>query len=170
MPTSLRVLGRIAVFVLASGIASTTTAIAQSAADQNRQALKPYLAPRVVTTLDWELVQFNLIWQGSYDGSVEYLTSYPLLFDGKAMRFRATFGVREKRDSRDPEPWFALPKAKRESIMQGAIDHMLGLLSESFPEVKQRPSLLHVEFWFRSAGGGRSVIGRFENGALVLIE
>lgn len=158
------------VLVFCVSMAATSVAVAQSSRDQNARALKQYLAPRQVTELEWELVQFNLIWQGARVGSADYVTSHPLSFDAKAMRFRATFSIQEKREFNDPEPWFQLPRARRESTIQGAVDHLLDLLAQSFPEVKSRPALVYVEFWFRSKGGGKSVIAKFENGTLSLTE
>ena len=138
-------------------------------AQAQAQALKPYLVPYPVTRLEWDLVQFNLLWQGAFAAEVNYVSSHPVLFDAKNMRFRATFTVQEKRVHNDPEPFFGLPRPKRESILRGAIDHLLNLLSQTFPEVKGDPSLLYVEFWYRAAGGN-TVLARFESGQLRISE
>lgn len=156
--------------ILCAALATTTLAHAQSQRDQNARALKPYMATRVISTLEWELLQFNMAWQGSFVGAVDYVTSYPVAFDPKTMRFRATFAVQEKREYNDPESFFKLPRAKRESILQGAADHLVELLGQSFPEIKSNRSLVYAEFWFRSSGGGRSVIAKYENGSLSLLE
>lgn len=140
---------------------------AQPISEQNAQLIKPYLAPRTISTLEWELLQFNLLWQGSSEGS--YVASYPVFFDSKTMRFRATFQVRENRVYQDPEPFFSLPKVKRESIIQGAINNLVDHLATNFPEVKSNKQLLYAEFWFMS-NGGRSTVAKYENGALTLSE
>ena len=156
--------------ILCSALATSMLAYAQSQHDQNARSLKPYMASRVISTLEWELLQFNMLWQGSFVGAVNYVTSYPVVFDPKAMRFRATFAVQEKREYNDPEPFFKLPRAQRESILQGAIDQLAELLGQSFPEIKSNRSLVYAEFWFRSSGGGRSVTAKYENGSLSLAE
>ena len=156
--------------ILYAALVTSTVTHAQSLRDQNARALKPYMTSRVISTLEWELLQFNLLWQGSLDGTVNYVTSYPVLFDSKAMRFRATFGVQEKREYGDTETFFKLPRAKRESFLQGAVDRLEDLLGQSFPEIKSNRSLVYVEFWFRLSGGGHSVIAKYENGLLSLTE
>lgn len=156
--------------ILCAALATSTLAHPQSQRDQNARILKPYMATRVISTLEWELLQFNLAWQGSFVGAVDYVTSYPVGLDPKTMRFRATFTVQEKREYNDPEPFFKLPRAKRESILQGAVDHLVEILGQSFPEIKSNRSLVYAEFWFRSSGGGRSVVAKYENGSLSLTE
>lgn len=160
----------LAILLLILYSAFSIAVYAQSQRDNNARTLKPYFSPRVISVLEWELLQFNLLWQGSFDGSVNYVTSYPVLFDVKSMRFRATFAVQEKRDFNDPNIFFKLPRAQRESILQGAIDQLTVLLEQSFPQVKNNPSLLYAEFWFRSSGGGRSVIAKLENGTFSMSE
>lgn len=156
--------------ILCAVLATSTLAHPQSQRDQNARVLKPYMATRVISTLEWELLQFNLVWQGSFVGAVDYVTSYPILFDPKAMRFRATFFVQEKREYNDPEPFFKLPRAKRESILKGAVDQLERLLGETFPEIKSNRGLVYAEFAFRSSGGGQSVVAKYENGSLSLTE
>ncbi|PKO72395.1 MAG: hypothetical protein CVU20_02470 [Betaproteobacteria bacterium HGW-Betaproteobacteria-14] len=122
------------------------SAHAQSPRDQNMRALKPYMTSRTISTLEWELLQFNLLWQGSFVGEINHITSYPVIFDPKTMRFRATFAIQEKREYNDPEPFFKLPRARRESILQGAADQLVELLGQSFPEIKNNRSLVYAEF------------------------
>lgn len=154
------------ILILCAGVATSITAVAQSSREQNVRAIKPYLIPRPISILEWELLQFNLLWQGSFVGNVNYLTSFPVMFDQKAMRFRATFSVQDKREHNDPELFFRLPKPQRESIFQGAIDQLIEHLAQSFPEIKSNRGMLYAEFWFRSPSGGRSVVARYENGML----
>jgi hypothetical protein len=156
--------------ILCAALAVSTLAHSQSLRDQNARVMKPYMATRVTSTLEWELLQFNLLWQGSLVGAVNYVTSYPVAFDPKTMRFRATFAVQEKREHNDPEPFFKLPRAQRESILKGAVDQLEELLGQSFPEIKSNRGLMYAEFWFRSSGGGRSVVAKYENGSLSLTE
>lgn len=137
--------------------------------EQNAQDLRPYLMPQKVTRLDWDLLQFNLLWAGSFSNPGSYLTSYPVLFDPKTFRFRTVFAVAERREYQDPEPWSSLSKLKRESVLRGALDHLKELLGESFPEVKSKPALLLIEFTYRQ-GGGAVEVARFENGVLVVRE
>ena len=153
--------------VLLLVMANATPALAQSVKDQNARALKPYLATRQISTLEWELLQTNLVWQGSYNGNVDYLTSYPVSFDPRAMRFRTTFFLKEKRYRDDPEPFFSLPKPKREAILRGAVDTLVKLLAPPFPEIKSNPSLIYVEFWL---SGSESVVAKYENGLLSFSE
>ena len=156
--------------ILCAALMGSMSAHAQSQRDQNMRALKQYMTTRAISTLEWELLQFNLLWQGSFVGAVNYITSYPVTFDPKTMRFRATFAIQEKREYNDPEPFFKLPRARRESILQGAVDQLVELLAQSFPEIKNNRSLVYAEFWFRSSGGGRSVIAKYESGSLSLTE
>lgn len=90
-----------------AAIIVATVAYSQSARDQHSRLLKPYLTPRTVTNLEWDLLQFNMLWQGSHSGDVSYLTSFPVIFDPKAMRFRATFAVQEKRTYDEPSPFLS---------------------------------------------------------------
>lgn len=136
----------------------------------NAQALRKYFVPRPVTHLEWELLHFNLLWQGSYSGDTDYLTSFPVQFDPRTSTFRAIFRVQERRDPRDPQPFFSLTRAQRESILSGAIEQLVGLLGQTFPEVKKVSSLVHVEFKYRSSGGGFTNVAVYENGRLTLSE
>lgn len=111
-----------------------------------------------------------MLWKGSFVWAVNYVTSYPVVFDPKTIRFRATFNVQEKREYNYTEPFFKLPRAQRESILQGAVDQLAELLGQSFPEIKSNRSLVYAEFWFRTSGGGRSVIAKYENSSLSLAE
>lgn len=137
--------------------------------EQNAKSLRPYLAPQQITRLDWELLQFNLHWPGSFSTPGSYLTSYPVFFDPKTSRFRAVLTIAERREHQDPEPWSTLSKLKRESVLRGAIDHLKEMLGQSFPEVKSQPALLLVEFTYRQ-GGGAVEAARFENGMLSIRE
>lgn len=137
--------------------------------EQNVKALRPYWVPQKVTRLDWDLLQFNLLWTGSFSSPSSYLTSYPVLFDSKTSRFRAVFSIAERREYQDPEPWSSLSKLKRESVLRGAVDHLKELLGQSFPEVMSQPTLLLIEFTYRQ-GGGSVEAARFENDELVVRE
>jgi len=144
-------------------------AIAQGTlVEKNTKALKSYLQPYALTRLEWELLQFNLLWSGAYTPPSSYLTSFPVMFDYKSARFRASFGLAETREYQDTEPWSRLSRVKRESILQGAVDQLSSLLGQSFPEIKSRPELIFVEFKFRQPGGGFVNAAKFENGALIL--
>ena len=158
------------VTLLCMALATSTVVNAESQRDQNARVLKPYITPRVISVLEWDLLQFNLLWQGSFVGSVNYVTSYPVTFDPKAMRFRATFAIQEKREFNDPEPFFKIPRAQRQSILQGAVDQLTDQLEHVFPEVKNNRNVIYAEFWFRSTGGGKSVVAKYENGVLLLAE
>ena len=136
----------------------------------NARVLKPYLVPQQVTRLDWELLQFNILWSGSYTGQGSYCTSYPVFFDTKAMRFRTFVGVNERRDYQDPEPWSALSRLKRESLLREVVEKLTGLLQQSFPEIKNKPELVFIEFKYRPTGGAFVNVARYENGTLVLAE
>ena len=158
------------VLLLASTLAIPLPASAQSVREQNSKALRQYQAPRVITTLEWDLLQFNQMWVGSYPPGDGYLVSFPVFFDYRQMRFHITLPVAEKREYRDPEPWATLPKTQKLSILQGAIDHAIRLLETSFPEVRTRPSTVIVDFKYGLASGGQVSIGKYENGTLSLVE
>jgi hypothetical protein len=160
----------IQVAIICAALATSMDAYAESQRDRNARALEPYLGTRTISTLEWELLQFNLLWEGAFVGSVNYVTSYPVMFDPKAMRFRATFRIQEKREYNDPEPFFKLPRAKRESVLQGAVDQLVEFLAQSFPEIKSNSNLVYAEFLFRTPGSGRSIVAKYENGSLSLAE
>lgn len=141
-----------------------------NAAERNAKVLRPYMQPYQLTKLEWELLQFNLLWSGSYAPPASYLTSYPVIFDYRASRFRSLLGITESREYQDPDPWSRLSRVKRESILQGAVDHLREILGQSFPEVKTKGELLFIEFKFRQPGGGFVNAAKFENGTLTLSE
>ncbi len=144
--------------------------MAHAQQNQRAQALKKYFVPRSITHLEWELMHFNLLWQGSYSGDADYLTSFPVQFDPRTATFRAFFRVQERREPRDPQTFFSLTRPQRESILRGAVENFVGLLGQTFPEVKKVPSLVHVEFKYRSSGGGFTNVAVYENGRLTLSE
>lgn len=151
-------------------MANPTLTLAQSVKAKNTQILKPYLAVRSISELEWELLQFNLHWNGLYKGGGgDYLTSFPAGFDYKAMRFHANIWVQEKRDYTDPDPFFSLPKPKREAILQGAVNQFVELLAQSFPEIKNNRRLIFIDFRFRQADG-EAVVAKYENGLLSMSE
>ncbi|MBD5803119.1 hypothetical protein AZOA_25540 [Azoarcus sp. Aa7] len=141
-----------------------------STADQNARTLGKYMVHQQITRLEWELLQFNLLWAGSYSTPGSYLNSYPVYFDQKAMRFTTVFGVSERRESQDPDPWSSLSRLKRESILQGAINQLRDLLAQTFPEVKSSPGVLLIEFRYRQGSGGFVNAARYDNGTLTLNE
>lgn len=162
-------LARILILVFCGIVAILVPAQAESASP-NARALKQYLSPRVISELEWELLQFNLHWQGAFQQGVDYITSYPAFFDRKTMRFGVRFFVHEKRDINDADIFFNLPRAKRESVLRGAVDYFVQLLENSFPEVRGNPDLVYVEFLFRSSGGGSAIVAKYENGLLSLVD
>lgn len=141
-----------------------------SVAERNAKALRAYMQPYQPTKLEWELLQFNLLWAGSYVPPASYLTSYPVIFDYRASRFRGLVGITENREYQDPDSWSRLSRVKRESILQGAVDQLRELLGQSFPEVKTKGELLFIEFKFRQPGGGFVNAAKFENGTLTISE
>ena len=145
-----------------------TPAFSQASRDANAALMKQYLAPMSITRLEWGLLEFNVSWSGSFVGGTDYITSFPVSFDPRAMRFRGIFRVQDQRIYNDPEPFFRLPHPRREAVLQGGVDHLKEMLGGTFPEVKSNPSLLYVEFTFRSSGGGASTVAKYENGRLVL--
>ena len=150
---------------------SAEPVIAQSSqTDLNARSMRAYMQPYQVTRLEWGLLQFNLLWAGSFTNPGSYLTSYPIIFDHRTMRFRAVMHIAETREYQDPEPWSRLARAKRESILQGGVDHLRELLSMDFPEVKAKPELIFVEFKFRHGGGGFVNAATFDAGQLKLSE
>jgi hypothetical protein len=144
-------------------------AFSEANRNANLALMGQYLTPRSITRLEWSLLEFNVAWSGAFVGSTDYITSYPVSFDQKALSFRTNFRVQEQRSYDDLERFFRLPRPRREAILQGGVDHLKEMLSYYFPEVKSNPSLLYVEFIFRS-GGGTSVVAKYENGKLELSE
>ena len=67
--------------VASSGSAVQLAAAQSTQADRNARSLRPYMQPYQVTKLEWELLQFNLLWSGSLSNSGTYLTSFPVIFD-----------------------------------------------------------------------------------------
>ena len=132
--------------------------------------MRGYMQPHAVTKLDWELLQFNLLWAGAYAAPASYLNSYPLIFDYKTMRFRTVLNIVERREYQDPDPWSRLSRIKRESVLQGAVDQLRELLTLSFPEVKSKPELLLIEFKYKQSEGSFVNAAKYENGTLFLVE
>lgn len=162
---------RFLVMVLAAAIVSASpTAFAQESTAINAAELKKYFEPKSVTELEWQLMSFNIYWQGAFVGSSDYITSNPVHFDFKAMRFVSSFRVSDKRESRDPEPFFRLPRHRREAILQSGVNYLKDLLARFFPELAANPGLLYVEFQFRISGGGSSTVASYEKGTLILSE
>lgn len=161
---------RNSLLLLLLALAFSASCFAQSSKEQNQRSLKKYFQSRVVTELDWELMYFNIHWQGAYTGSVDYLTSTPVSWDVNSARFRAGFRVQDRRDYRDTRPFFSMSKPEREAILRGAIESLTALLSQFFPEVSGNPGLVYVEFKFAASTGGFSNVAVYENGRLVFSE
>ncbi len=162
---------RFLVIVFAAAVINAPPpALTQESPTINAAVLKRYFEPKSVSQLEWELMAFNVTWQGAFVGSSDYITSYPVTFDPKAMRFVTSFRVSEKRDSSDPEPFFRLPRPRREAVLQSGIDYLKKLIGQYFPELIANPNLLYVEFRLRIPGGGSSTVARYEKGTLILSE
>lgn len=147
-----------------------TEALGQTATT-NAGTLRSYMAPAEITKLDWELLQFNVLWTGSFSTSAgSYFTSFPVVFDYRAYRFRTFVGISERRDHQDPDPWSSLPRLRKEAQLREVVEHLVHLLQTNFPELKARPELLLIEF--RSKPGGAAFVSaaRYENGALSIFE
>jgi len=158
---------RLLIMVLATVVASIPSPVlTQEGSTNNAAVLKQYFEPKSVTRLEWELMEFNILWQGSFTRDASYLTSFPVYFNWKAMRFQTILLVSENREHSDPEPFFRLPRPRRESILQGAVNQLKDLLGSQFPELNSNPKLLYVEFKFRDSGGGSSIVAKYENGSL----
>lgn len=154
-----------AVLFLSQGEALPQTASA------NARALKSYTVPAQISRLEWELIQFNVLWAGSFSPNQgSYFTSYPVAFDYKTFRFRTIVGILERRDYQDPDAWSSLSKLRRESQLREVVEHLTGLLQQSFPELKTRPELLFIEFKYRPGGAAFVTAARYENGTLSLAE
>ena len=98
-------------------------------------SLDSYLKPYQITKLDFELLQFNIIWHDSFDGSVDYVTSHPAFYRDDKRAIYCRMRVQEKRFANDREPFSALPEWKRLAILSNVIDHFIALLKHHFPEV-----------------------------------
>ena len=169
----LRMLTKLLVIViLMAGVTGLPVKLWSQERERNAAILKPYLEPETISRLEWQLMNFNISWQGAFTGpaSSEYITSFPVWFDSRNMRFAARFRVSEKRDYKDPEPFFNLPKSRREAILMEGISALNGLLEQHFPEIKNNAGLLYVDFQFRTRGGGSSILAKYEAGKLSLSE
>lgn len=154
-----------AFLLLSQGEALSQTASA------NARALKRYTVPAQISRLDWELIQFNLLWSGSFSRNQgSYFTSYPVVFDYKTFRFRTVVGVSDRRDYQETDPWSGLSKLRRESQLREVVEHLTGLLQQSFPELKARPELLFIEFKYRPDSAAFVEAARYENGRLSIAE
>ena len=121
-----------------------------------------------VTELEWNLLQFNLIWHDSY-GDGEYVKSSPVFFDYESMTFEARLRVADKRDFSDPEPFFSLQSSRQEAVLQGVADYLVDLLTVHFPKVVNIQKHVEITFVYMQTGGGSSNVGIYRDGRLTLL-
>lgn len=149
---------------------SQTEALGQTATS-NARTMRSYMAPAEITKLDWELLQFNVMWSGSFSTSAgSYFTSFPVGFDYRASRFQTIVSISERREHQDPEPWSSLSKLRKEAQLRQVVEHLVSLLQTNFPELKVRPELLLIEFKSKPGGAAFVSSARYENGALSIFE
>lgn len=156
-------------FGIALGVTVFAAAQSRTTADAPT-ALRKYLVPYQPTRLEWELVQANQFWAGSFAvNSGSYISSTPIVYRSDRKVFYTVFTVHEERDLHDPDPFSQLPTIKKRSALQSGVDQLVAILKTSFPEIERQPELLVVEFMY-AANGGRTAIARFERGALTLTQ
>lgn len=137
---------------------------------KNPRSLDAYAkTKKEITELDWRLLNFNLAWHDSY-GDGEYIKSSPLWFDYSTMTFQARLRVAEKRDYRDPEPFFSLPTDRRRAILQGVVDYMTDLLGKNLQGLADIEQHVQVTFVYMESGGGSSTVASYARGKLTLQE
>jgi hypothetical protein len=135
----------------------------------NYELIKPYLKSYDLTHLEYDLLNVNMRWHDSFEGSDNYVNSSSISFDYKRMLFYCGMRVQAKRAYDDLEPFFSQSEWRQKAILQEPIDHMIALLSPSFPEIIDNPQLLLVEYYFYGAGSP-AIIARYEKGKLELLE
>lgn len=140
-----------------------------SAQEVPANPLSPYLVPYSLTRLEFELLNFNMLWHDSYDGSAEYANSSPVIYHADRNVFFALVRVQDKRSYDDRQPFLSLSSTRQRIILNGVVESLRDLLALSFPEVEQQDNLLEVEFEMRSRTGA-TTIASFRNGLLVLHE
>ncbi len=108
----------------------------------------------------------NQSWAGSFGAnSGTYIASNPIFYRGDKAVLYTAFTVHETREYGDPEPFSQLSELSQRSAMQSGIDQLIAIMEPELPELKTKPGLLMVEFWY-SSKGGRVVIAKYENGTL----
>jgi len=147
---------------------------AESVIEQNAQIIKPYRKARIISELDWGLLQVNMGWPTKYLSREEqYLEGYQAGFDPRLKRFHTLINVFERRFDGDTATFVSLPKSRQEAILQVAIDRFVALLGIYFPEVKNNHNLIYIEFvrmrLSTKAGKGMHV-AKYENGLLTMME
>jgi len=151
------------IVILLCGIACAAQTLSTPSALQTYSSTE-----KRVTELDWNLLQFNLLWHDSY-GDGEYVKSFPLFFDYESMTFKARLRVTDKRDYLDPEPFLSLPVSRQQAILQGVTDYLLDLLSKNFPRVTSIQRYVEITFEYIQTGGGSSTVGTYRDGRLILL-
>ncbi len=136
----------------------------------SQRPLDKYMQAYPVSKLEWNLLMFNIVWQNSYTGCSDYVNSFPAIADFRNQRIHVSFRVCERRDARDPQPFFSLSRAEKQAVLTAPIDYLKLLLVGYFPEVTSNPKMLYVEFNFQRQGGGSGTVAVFENGLLRLNE
>jgi len=143
----------------------------QSATTATPAALKKYSRPYTPTRLEWNLLQVNFAWIGSFRGpeTGSYITSAQIIYRTDRQAFYTAFNVGERRDPSDPERFSSLTVLRQRAVLQEGIDQAIGILKTFFPELERQPELLLVEFWY-SGGvvGGRTLVASYEKGVLNL--
>jgi hypothetical protein len=157
----------VASMIVALAVLCTIVGAAQPQADAG--ALQSYAkTEKRVTELDWNLLQFNLLWHDAY-GDGEYVKSSPISFDFESMTFEALLRVADKRDSRDPEPFFSLPPSRQKAELQGVADYLVRLLALHFPKVVNIQKHVEITFVYMQTGGGSSNVGTYRDGRLTVL-
>lgn len=142
---------------------SQTAVVADNASD-----LRPYLDEYIPTKLEWELLKVNMSWLGSFEGSVDYVNSFKVIFNWRDMQFYTSLRVQNKRSWDDSEPFDRLPNSKKRSILLGPVSYLTSLLSLSFPEIEDNKNLLLIDFVMRFRNGTSVLVATYSNGFLEL--
>jgi len=151
-------------------VISVLCGIAVTAQTQSTPSgLKAYSSTeKRVTELDWNLLQFNLLWNDSY-GDGEFVKSSPVFFDFESMTFKARLRVADKRDYRDPEPFLSLPASRQQAVLQGVADYLVDMLAKHFPKVVNIQKHVEITFVYLQTGGGSSTVGTYRDGRLTVL-
>lgn len=73
---------RFIVTILAAlAVGAPVPASTQEGSANDTAVLKEYFKPKSVTELDWQLMDFNIVWHQSFVGPVEHIQSHSMYFD-----------------------------------------------------------------------------------------
>lgn len=139
----------------------------KSVAQDDNVLLRYSRTSKQISELDWNLLQFNMLWHDSY-GRGEYVISSPVSFDYDLMVFRTTLRIANKRYYDDPQPFLELNKVRQQAVLHEVIDYLLDILGDQFPDVIDLEESIDISFIYYESSDGSSVVANYKNGQLTL--